>query len=242
MKRILQMFVLVALAFYNAIQTVTGGATLKRLVPTGVITQGILGGFSGKVGPVVGAKWKDIDYMRGYKVPANPNTTAQQAVRAKFAAMVVYGRTLLPSILNPFWDPFYSNMSGFNAWISQNYDTMSVANELTQNSIFAKGTLEKTSGITPSINGGTGECIIAWETTATGNGEDTDLAVVLAFDLTTGVLYSTIGDVARSVGTDTLTLPDGLADGDVLCSVFFYRGTGSAMIVSDSESGFAAEV
>lgn len=242
MKRFLQLFVLIALAFYNAIQTVTGGATLKRLAPSGVINQGILGGFSGKVGPVVGGKWKDINYMRGYVKPSNPNTTGQQTVRAKFAAMVVYARTLLPSILQPFWDPFYSNMSGFNAWISQNYSTLDGSNLLTANSIFAKGTLEPTIGLTPTINGGTGECIIAWDTDITGNGEDTDLAVVLAMDLTTGNLYATVGDVARSVGTDTLTLPDGLADGDVLCSVFFYRGTGSEMIVSDSEAGFAAEV
>ena len=30
----------------------------------GTIKQGILGGFSGKVGSVVGASWKGISYMR----------------------------------------------------------------------------------------------------------------------------------------------------------------------------------
>ena len=30
----------------------------------GTITKGILGGFSGKVGSVVGGSWKGIDYMR----------------------------------------------------------------------------------------------------------------------------------------------------------------------------------
>jgi hypothetical protein len=30
----------------------------------GIIKQGILGGFSGKVGNVVGGTWKGIDYMR----------------------------------------------------------------------------------------------------------------------------------------------------------------------------------
>lgn len=30
----------------------------------GTIKQGILGGFSGKVGNVVGASWKGIDYIR----------------------------------------------------------------------------------------------------------------------------------------------------------------------------------
>ena len=31
----------------------------------GTIKQGILGGFSGKVGTVVGSSWKGISYMRG---------------------------------------------------------------------------------------------------------------------------------------------------------------------------------
>ena len=31
----------------------------------GTIKKGILGGFSGKVGTVVGASWKGISYMRG---------------------------------------------------------------------------------------------------------------------------------------------------------------------------------
>ncbi len=30
----------------------------------GTISKGILGGFSGKVGTVVGGSWKGIDYMR----------------------------------------------------------------------------------------------------------------------------------------------------------------------------------
>ena len=31
----------------------------------GTINQGILGGFSGKVGTVIGGSWKGITYMRG---------------------------------------------------------------------------------------------------------------------------------------------------------------------------------
>jgi hypothetical protein len=34
----------------------------------GKINQGILGGFSGKVGSVVGGSWKGISYMRGKAV------------------------------------------------------------------------------------------------------------------------------------------------------------------------------
>lgn len=44
----------------------------------GTIKQGILGGFSGKVGTVVGASWKGISYMRGQAQHVkNPRTVAQ---------------------------------------------------------------------------------------------------------------------------------------------------------------------
>jgi len=44
----------------------------------GKISQGILGGFSGKVGSVVGANWKGINYMRAKAVSvANPRTDGQ---------------------------------------------------------------------------------------------------------------------------------------------------------------------
>ena len=51
----------------------------------GKIKQGILGGFRGKVGTVVGASWKGIAYMRGLPQSIkNPKTAAQQAQRAFF--------------------------------------------------------------------------------------------------------------------------------------------------------------
>ena len=52
----------------------------------GKIKQGILGGFKGKVGTVIGASWNGIAYMRGLPQSIkNPKTAAQQAQRAFFA-------------------------------------------------------------------------------------------------------------------------------------------------------------
>jgi len=53
--------------------------------------QGILGGFSGKVGTVIGGNWNGIDFMRGISGHiANPRTTAQQDQRAKMAAIIQF--------------------------------------------------------------------------------------------------------------------------------------------------------
>ena len=51
----------------------------------GKIKQGILGGFKGKVGTVIGASWNGITYMRGLAQSVkNPKTAAQLQQRAYF--------------------------------------------------------------------------------------------------------------------------------------------------------------
>ena len=51
----------------------------------GKIKQGILGGFKGKVGTVIGSSWNGIAYMKGLPQSIkNPKTAAQQAQRALF--------------------------------------------------------------------------------------------------------------------------------------------------------------
>jgi len=56
----------------------------------GHIRKGILGGFSGKVGTVVGASWKTTSYMRSLpKKGNNPRTLAQRRQRSKFALVIV---------------------------------------------------------------------------------------------------------------------------------------------------------
>lgn len=51
----------------------------------GKIEQGILGGFSGKVGNVIGSSWRGIDYMRSRSRRRKSSNTPQQlAQRARF--------------------------------------------------------------------------------------------------------------------------------------------------------------
>ena len=55
----------------------------------GKISQGVLGGFSGKVGNVIGASWKGIDYMRIMPANvANPRTQGQIDQRSKFVTVL----------------------------------------------------------------------------------------------------------------------------------------------------------
>ncbi|MEJ7558721.1 MAG: DUF6266 family protein [Pedobacter sp.] len=54
----------------------------------GKIKKGILGGVSGKVGAVVGAHWRGIDYLRGIpKLQTKPRTEAQHAQASKMTLL-----------------------------------------------------------------------------------------------------------------------------------------------------------
>lgn len=200
----------------------------------GVILQGILGGFSGKVGPVVGGKWKDIDYMRSYVIPANPNTSAQQAVRAKFAQLVSTARLLLSTILQVYWDPFLSSMSGFNSWISNNYSLSDSNGDIDETAIIAKGTLESVSGFAGTYNTGTGSVQSSFDGTIVGNGSDNDFILLVAYDSVNKVFYYSTGQETRSVEADSLSMPTGLTATNVFIYMFCFRGTGSEFVVSDS--------
>ncbi len=61
----------------------------------GTINQGILGGFSGKVGSVIGASWKDISYMRTRAVNTkDAHTEKQLNQRARFTLSMDFLRPM----------------------------------------------------------------------------------------------------------------------------------------------------
>ena len=81
----------------------------------GVIKRGILGGFSNKVGPVVGSSWKGIDVIKSKAVSvANPNTPAQLAQRNALRAANVFLRSFGLDNVKRLNDAMAVRMSGFN--------------------------------------------------------------------------------------------------------------------------------
>lgn len=65
----------------------------------GKVQVGILDGFVGKVGTVVGSFWKGLPVMRAYKrVVKDANTNAQQLIRTRFAAATTLASAFLYAI------------------------------------------------------------------------------------------------------------------------------------------------
>ena len=87
------------------------------------LSQGILGGISGKIGNIVGSSWKGIAVIKTKPLSvANPQTTAQVAQRTKMSNIVLLSGQLLSGIIKPLWDRFASGMSGYNAFVRTNID------------------------------------------------------------------------------------------------------------------------
>lgn len=81
----------------------------------GIIKQGILGGFSGKVANVVGTSWKGIAVIKSQPLSvSNPRTAAQVGQRTKLAAAVAVIVQILAEVIKPLMDRFAGQMSGYN--------------------------------------------------------------------------------------------------------------------------------
>lgn len=199
-----------------------------------VISQGILGKVTGKVGNVVGGDWKGINYLRGYVIPANPNSPGQQTQRSRFVIMQDYVRQVLSTLVQPYWDPFSVGKSGYNAIMSEFLLNAPGSNLLTSAVSISKGTLAKTGAIEATYD--TGDLQITWSKTLVGNMLLTDVAHVVIFDKSTGLLYFSDGDVAKTRNDESINcaIGAGLTATNLECYLFFSQGSGSSMIVSDS--------
>lgn len=207
----------------------------------GVITQGILGGFSGKVGPIVGGRWKQTDYMRGYKIPSNPNSSAQQVQRAKISKVISVAKSILGSVIQPYWNPFNSRISGFNRFVQVNASLFTSPNYyLTTSHKMAEGTLEGFSNLLATYNTSTGVVSATWtDNTGVNNALGTDIPYFVAFKLDgtfLGVYNGASGSKTRASASANITLASGLTATDLILYGFFYRGTVPNMYVSNSSA------
>jgi len=104
----------------------------------GVIKQGILGGFSGKVANVVGSSWKGIAVLKSLPLSvANPKTAGQVAQRGAMTQIVAASRLLLAALIQPYWNPFAQKQSGYNAFVSENIATFLTAGFTSFSAFFA---------------------------------------------------------------------------------------------------------
>jgi hypothetical protein len=207
-----------------------------------IINQGILGGLSGKVGQVIGASWRGINYLRIYAVPSNPQTAAQTLQRTKFSHCVALAKSVLSTICNKFWENMFPQMSGFNALVKKNLPLCEEDGTLGVSNVISAGSLECINLSAGTYNPGTGAVSCTFSPVCTGNGLASDKVVIVVYDRFERFSYVNDTGVLRSAGTITAALPAGLTAADLLAFAFVYRGTAPNYEIANSSSWQLAAV
>lgn len=182
------------------------------------IKQGILGGFSGSVGSVVGTSWKGISVMKSKPVSvANPKTAGQTAQREKFTYCVSIAGNILATIIKPLWDRFASKMSGYNDFVATNIDNFTVDSIVAPATLVtSKGKMDGTAIATAVCDESAHSLVLTWVSGAgTGFKLATDKAYVAFYDEYRQLMYGYATGIARSAQTLTIANFPNPSAGDI---------------------------
>ena len=170
------------------------------------LDQGLLGGYSGKLGTTVGASWKGINVVRTYQPNvANPNTQAQHQQRTIFSDFSKLASFILPDFIKPLWNSRAKKMSGYNAFIQANLNhpnaSFSIDPEIL---ILSEGLIGVPADTSLSYNRESG-VLIGWSTASLPlYGSDDDELFVLIFNPEGELLAKSAQEAQRS--DESLTL------------------------------------
>jgi hypothetical protein len=200
------------------------------------IKRGILGGFSKKIGNIVGSSWKGIAVMKSLPLSvANPRTTGQVLQRSKMTNVVAFAKPLLSLLIKPFWDRFAVQASGFNDFVRTNISLF--ASEMPTspgNLVISQGKMAATPCDDMSLNVGLTVITLTWFPSLIDNYQAaSDLAKVVFVNYTQKTVEVTSATVLRSAGTIsfTLAIPAEVSD-EIYGYLAFSRADGS--IVSNT--------
>ncbi len=177
----------------------------------GTIKQGILGGFSGKVGTVVGGSWKGISYMRSQALNIkNPRTDAQVSQRTKFALALSFLKPLTNVVRTGF--KLYANkQTAFNAAMSYTLAN-AISGDYPDFELDFAAALISRGTLTPAANGlasaADGKVTVSWEDNAgVGSAKATDKALIALLNPNKGEGISDNAGAARSVASQSVEVP-----------------------------------
>jgi hypothetical protein len=152
----------------------------------GRITKGILGGFSGTVGTVIGGSWKGIDYMRSQPSRRSASSTQRQLEqRMKFSLITKFQATM-NGLLNESFRSYAVRMTGANSALSYNirnaitgtYPDFEIDYSL---ALVSRGDLPNAQNPAAGVGAG---AVVAFEWTnnaGTGKAANNDLAVLVVY-------------------------------------------------------------
>jgi hypothetical protein len=192
----------------------------------GKIGRGILGGVSGKVANIVGARWKGIDYIRAKPLSvANPRTLLQVNQRTKFTLAL---RFLQPNLnyVKIGYKNYAVKKSQFNSAMSYllNNAIIGVSPNFEIDyslALLSRGNLSK--ALNPVFDLTTpGQVEFSWDDNSTdGNANATDKVMVVAYNPLKGEsIYLTEGAIRTDL-SQSLVLPNSYSGEEVHLFISF---------------------
>ena len=199
----------------------------------GIINQGILGGFSGKVGPIVGFRWKSNYYIRARAAKvSNPRTPKQQEQRGKFATAFSFLKTIKPFIRIGYKE-FTQDKSAFNAAMSYTLKRAVTGSgkeiRIDFNRVLVSmGTLMPIFEGTATQNGN--KMYFNWQdNSGMGNAEDTDIAMLLVYNKDKETAVYDTKTALRSSQHAELQLPSDWQDDELIAYLSFCSADGNTI-------------
>lgn len=182
----------------------------------GTYSKGILGAFSGKVGPVVGSTWRGKDIMRSLPRKGNRIATAAQMLqRSKFIMATEF---LTP--LNPIITKYFGSNNGIttrrNKAMSYTLrEAITYSDPILQwdfsKVLISRGVLLGLNAAT-AVAGATSSITLNWaDNSGSGEAEESDKLIVVVYEETTKTSVSFLNAGARDQETASLIVPEFLS-------------------------------
>jgi hypothetical protein len=178
----------------------------------GTYNKGILGAFSGKVGPVVGASWRGKDVMRSLPKKSNRLPTANQLEQRNKFALVTSFLTPINAIIKRYFGNNTGTQTRRNAAMSYLIKDALVFNDPDwewdfSKILIARGELQALDG--GAITAGAGQSIaMTWtDNSMEGNASPTDKLVVVVYEESAKNTWYSVNLAPRNAGSAILDLP-----------------------------------
>lgn len=194
------------------------------------INLGILGGFSGKVGNVVGGAWKGIDYMRAKASSvANPRTVGQMTQRTKFSAILAFLKPITP-FLRVGYKLFAIKQTAFNSAMSYHLAN-AITGEYPDITVDMSSALVSRGNLTPVANPNAtiqdGKASITWvDNSGSGTANSSDKLLAVVYNTVKGEATFETAGPERSLGSFEISLPANWLGDDVDVFVGFISADG----------------
>ena len=200
----------------------------------GKISQGILGGLSGKVGNVIGGNWKGIDYLRiKPSSVANPRTEGQVNQRNKFTIALEYLQAN-KDFIKVGYKSFATKKTEFNAamsYVLNNAVGGSAPNFTIDYSLalLSRGSLSAPLNASVDLSVAN-QATFNWDDNSTdGNANATDKAMILAYNPSKKESISILGGAVRTATSEVLTLPVSYTGDTIQLFMAFVSENGSTV-------------